>query len=110
MALLSNGLLLWLIAGLAAGGVLVFLTEFATGKRFNFAFSAGQNVVLLPAAVFVRLIAGPALLVRGAVERLLSGRDDGVLPAGFLVLAIGWSVFSGWLLSTSIASLASLAH
>lgn len=73
----------------------------ATGRPLGFALGAHGGSPLAVAAIVLRLIAGPAILVRNVVEDSTSGDRLHWLLLG-LIAACAWSAGSGMLLIDAI--------
>lgn len=84
--------------GFAIGGVVMSGHFLYTGKPLGFAFKPG-NMALLPLHIVLRLIAGPAILVRN----VFTMEDDSfsLTVAGVCIAAV-WSLGSGALFLQSI--------
>ncbi len=100
-----GSLLLWLVVGATVATLLMMSMELATGEQFGFAFPDKQPAALMPIAIAIRAIAGPAIVARGAYCQHVGGRGDGVLPASMMVLALCWCLVTGWLLWMPMAGL-----
>ena len=87
--------------GFALGGVLMSGHFLLTGKVLGFALDGGPPA-LLPLHILLRLIAGPAILVRN----VFTMQDDSLsLTVAGVGVAIFWSLGSGALLLQSIGHL-----
>jgi hypothetical protein len=95
---------------MATGFVIAFLFtvvhHLATGKAMAFALGDHGSAPLALASIFVRLIAGPALLAQHALESAAKGRH--AIGAAGLPLACLWSLGLGWLIIDSVTQLPAL--
>ena len=92
--------------GAFIAGLLLLCTEMFTAKRFDFALGNHDGPHLVPIALFLRLLAGPAILARAAVESVLDARTvDPVRTFGYATGAVGWSFGSGTLALLSVSQL-----
>ena len=98
-------LVLWVLIGAAVSAVTLIVMELATGEQFGFAFKSRQPPLLVPVAVSVRIVAGPAIVARTAYDKFSGGRDDGVVPLTLLLLALLWSLATGWAVAASMSGL-----
>lgn len=101
---------LQLIDGLycmATGFVLAFLLtvvhHLATGRPMGMALGEHGNAPLALASIFVRMVAGPAILAQHALERTAKGHH--AWGAVGLPLACLWSLGLGWLVIDSLTQL-----
>ena len=105
---MESDLVALLVWGLVGGGVsalMLLAIELATGNPFSFAFSGRQPPAMMPIAIAVRVVAGPAIVARAAQSRLAEGRDDGVVPVSMLLLAFVWCLATGWLITMPMMNL-----
>ena len=100
--------LLAVIYGIAAGFVLAGLSstafEVATGRKLDFSLEE-ETVSSAAGAILLRLVAGPMILVEGALRRCASG--ESLLPwlIAVLAAATGWSFVWGVVLIETVLSL-----
>jgi hypothetical protein len=91
-SVLSYGLMAAI--GFAIGGVLMSGHRAVTGKPLGFAMTAGASG-LMPLQIVLRLLAGPAILVRN----VFTMEDDSIsLTVAGVVVAVLWSLGCGFLL------------
>ena len=84
--------------GFAVGGVLMSGYFLVTGKPLGFALSAVRPA-MLPLHILLRLVAGPAILVRN----VFTMEDDSLSLTVFgVLLAAAWSLGSGALVLQTI--------
>ena len=84
--------------GFALGGVLMSGFFAVTGKPLGFAFQPGR-LSLVPLHILLRLVAGPAILVRN----VFTMEDDSLsLTVAGVCMAAVWSLGSGALLAQSL--------
>lgn len=100
--------LLPVIYGIAAGFVLAGLSstafELATGRKLDFSLEE-ETISSAAGAILLRLVAGPMILVEGALRRREGG--DAFLPwlVAVYVAAAGWSFVWGVVLIETVLSL-----
>lgn len=83
-----------------------FCAEMFTGRRMDFALGQHDGPHLVPVALFVRMLAGPALLARNAVESVVNVRTvDPARTFGYAAGAAGWSFGSCTLAQLSVSQL-----
>jgi hypothetical protein len=104
--------LLPVIYGIAAGFVLAGLAstafELATGRKLDFSLEE-ETITSAAGAIVLRLVAGPMILVEGALRRCESGNV--VLPwlIAVVAAATGWSFVWGVVLIETVLSLVRLS-
>ena len=88
-------LYLYVVAvGFAAAGICTSLVQLLTGQPLKFAFKPETFVVAI-VGVFVRVMGGPAILMRNAIRGArIEGREAHWLALSTLI-ATFWSFFSG---------------
>jgi hypothetical protein len=80
--------------GFVAAGLCTSLARLVTGRPLAFAVDPGAGL-LVPAAVVARVIAGPAILMRGAIARA-NEADATPAPLALATFAAAlWSFLSG---------------
>jgi hypothetical protein len=100
--------LLPVIYGVAAGFVLAGLSstafEVATGRKLDFSLEE-ETITGAAGAILLRLVAGPMILVEGALRRSASG--EAWLPwlIAVLAAAAGWSFVWGVVVIETVLSL-----
>lgn len=93
-----------MLIGFCVAGLVALSFQLATGRPMSFALEDMDNPPLAFLSIVLRLIAGPAILIRSVFA---TGSDDDwgpVLAVVFLVLALGWSILSGTVIIESLTS------
>lgn len=100
--------LLPVIYGIAAGFVLAGLSstafELATGRKLDFSLEE-ETISSAAGAILLRLVAGPMILVEGAIRRHEDG--NAILPwlLAVVIAAAGWSFVWGVVVIETVLSL-----
>jgi len=85
--------------GFAIGGVLMSGYFLVTGKPLGFALPSGRTAALIPVDILLRMVAGPAILVRN----VFTMEDDSFsLTVAGVTLAAIWSLGCGALVVQSL--------
>jgi hypothetical protein len=83
------------VAGFATAGLLATGYDAATGRPLRFAFEDTGSPPALVLGIFLRVVAGPILLVRNALDSVQNGTPNTFAIALIVAVACAWSCRSG---------------
>ncbi len=81
--------------GFTVAGLLASLYDIVTARRLTFAMPGKASTPELMMGIFLRVAAGPFLLVRGAYDALREGSANPLVVAAIVAVACMWGCLSG---------------